>query len=248
MFVFFISLIIIGILFLCNKIHFYDYLRYAKSDGYIEELVWVMILEVPCMLLHEFAHIIVGLNNQCPPKILGFSLYYYLFPMYYILTPGIYLLNRRTRLKYHCAGIGANFIAYSVLSLLAVIYNNNIFYIAAFSNFQLIIINLFPFNLSDGYFIYSTLLKKINLRLHFLNLLTFQDKWSNQELSVKIYSILSFLYIIILSANITFWIQDFIADRVSNIVVTIIITALITGIILLFVNVRTKIEHKKKVG
>ena len=242
----FISLILIVYLSLCGKINITDYFQYAQKESYIEELLWVMILEIPCMILHETAHIIVGLNYQCPPQTLGFSLYFYFFPMYYILTPGIYLLSRKDRLKYHCAGIGANFIAYSVLSLVAVINGNNIFYIAAFSNLQLIVINLVPFNLSDGYFISSALLKKINLRLHFLNLITFQDKWSNFDLSVKMYSILSFIYIIILSANITFWIQDFVIDGLSNIAVTIIITASITGIILLFVNLRTKLELKKK--
>lgn len=60
---FFVSLILMGLLFLCNKIYFYDYLRYAQNDGYIEELVWVMLLEIPCMILHETAHIIVGFNK-----------------------------------------------------------------------------------------------------------------------------------------------------------------------------------------
>ncbi len=89
-----------------------------------------------------------------------------------------------------------DFILFTSYSLIGFTTKNTLFFIFAVSSFQSFIFNLMPFGLSDGYFIMSVLFKIVNLRINFINLISF--KWKQVDFSIfyVIYYIVSFIFII----------------------------------------------------
>lgn len=197
------------------------------------------------LLFHEFAHILVGLYYKLPPSKFGISLYMNIVPMYYITTPGIYLIGRLARIKYYIAGIGANFVLFAFFFMFGNIFHNDAFFLIAILNIQLILVNLMPFSLTDGYFLMTILLKKINLRLSFIDAITFRSKRTHKaDLAVKIYSTISIVYIVVLSLNFSFWIvkglNDYLFPIENYTFLTIIIAFFITVVIFLIMIRKTQ--------
>ena len=57
----------------------------------------------------------------------------------------------------------------------------SVFFFIAVSNFQIIIVNLLPFNLTDGYFIFSNILKKNNLRKKYFDFIAHFGVYTSKE-------------------------------------------------------------------
>lgn len=249
---FFLSVVIILFLFISKKISFGDYFTYATETSYLNEIIFMVICGIPSIFFHESAHIITVMRYRYYPKVLGFSLQYNFFPIYYVITPGTYLLEAKKRINYHLAGVMANFILFSCFSLIAYISKDNMFYVFALSNLQLIVVNLMPFNLTDGYFLSCTLFKKVNLRLKFVNVMAFQEKFSAQKSSVKLYILFAAVYVVFLAYNMSFWfknvISDFLGYRINNPVFDIatIILALVVMIFTVIIKSRKSASAVKK--
>lgn len=246
----FLLLVIVSI-FIClyllttNKLEIWNYSLNDIGDSHIEKILVVIVCIFFSLIFHEFAHILVGLYYRLPPSKFGIALYMNIVPMYYIVTPGIYLIGRNARMKFHIAGVCGNFILFAFFSIFGEMFRNDVFYLIAISNFQLILINLMPFSLTDGYFLMTILLKKINLRLNFIDTITFRKKNSHKsDMAIKIYSAISVLYIVVLSLNISFWITNILNDYLPSIinvtVLAIIISVVITVIIILIMIRKTR--------
>ena len=107
-----------------------------------------------------------------------------------------------------------------------------------------------PFGLSDGYFIMCVLFKIVNLRINFINLISF--KWKQVDFSIfyVIYYNVSFIFIIE-AANITsFWISGILSDfivisapiRLIRLAITFILVLQLI-IVSYFRSKNSKIKH-----
>lgn len=232
-------------LFAADKFKDLNYLLNVISISHVEKILVVVISMFFSLIVHECAHILVGLYYGLPPSKFGISLYMNVIPMYYIITPGTYLIGRYARIKFHIAGVCANFILFAFFFMFGEIFQNDIFYLIAISNFQLALFNLMPFSLTDGYFLMTIFLKKINLRLNFIDAITFRNKNSHKlDITAKVYSVISMLYIVVLSLNISFLIvgilDDYLPSVINITVLVIIISVLITLMIILIMIGKTR--------
>ena len=167
-----------------------------------------------------------------------------------VKSDNVYLASRIQRLIYHFGGPAVDFILFTSYSLIGFTTKNTLFFIFAVSSFQSFIFNLMPFGLSDGYFIMSVLFKIVNLRINFINLISF--KWKQVDFSIfyVIYYIVSFIFIIE-AANITsFWISGILSDfivisapiRLIRLAITFILVLQLI-IVSYFRSKNSKIKH-----
>lgn len=136
-----VSLLICINLFFQNKFLGINNVFENAKCSYLKKTIIFVISMVVSLIFHEFAHILVGLKYGLVPNKLGISLYMNIVPMYYIVTPGTYLASRGKRVKFYIAGVCADFIMFAFFLLFAVMFKEDIFYLIAFSNLQLILIN-----------------------------------------------------------------------------------------------------------
>jgi putative peptide zinc metalloprotease protein len=116
-----------------------------------------------------------------------------------VKIPGLYTIERRKRINILISGICANVMLGILFLILSIITNNNIFFALAISNLQIAVINLVPFNLTDGYFILSNILKRTNLRktyFVFIANLGHKQNKLNDKIEVT-YIIVSIIYLFI---------------------------------------------------
>ena len=133
-----------------------------------------LLLTIPIFMIHEFAHVATACRYQLNKNLkIYLAFYLYFIPYVYVKIPGLYTIKRLKRIHILISGVLANFLLGIIFVLLNVITNENIFLSLALSNFQIIFVNLMPFNLTDGYFIFSNLLKSYNLRKNYFYFIYF---------------------------------------------------------------------------
>lgn len=132
-----------------------------------QAIFYYLIVSTVSILAHEFSHAAVGVRYGLKPSTLTVAAYAYVSPMIYIKLPGIYFLPPKKRLITWGAGVIIN-ISLLILSFSAARYMtgqlNLILMIICYCNLMIIIFSLNPVLYSDGYYLFSTLLKIPNLR------------------------------------------------------------------------------------
>lgn len=124
-------------------------------------------------IIHETAHVVVSLKNGGRPHYIAFVLYMGFMPMAYLKQKNIYALKKKDILEILFAGVAMNLFLFMFFGNLFLWTENNWAKILAFTNIRLALVNLVPFSLTDGYFIFSILSKKPNLRMNFFRLLAY---------------------------------------------------------------------------
>lgn len=148
---------------------------FINSDGI--SYIISLLLTIPIFIVHELAHVASAFYFNIRKNIkINLALYFYILPYFYVKIPGMYTLNRRRRISIFTSGIWANLLMCLFFSLFYMLNSNKIILAIALSNFQIALVNLLPFNLTDGYFILSNLLKRGNLRKNILNLWLLLEK------------------------------------------------------------------------
>lgn len=134
--------------------------------------------------LHELAHGLVATHYGLHAKHLRVSFYLGFIPLISLRVPGLYTLKPAIRIKVFLAGVYTNF----ALASLCIIGLNTIsqaspwyrpLQATAMMNYLIALLNLFPFLPSDGYYLFTTLFRQVNLRSRswreFKNWITFRD-------------------------------------------------------------------------
>ncbi len=130
-------------------------------------LIWMWVIQVPSILLHELSHAAVAYKLGAKPQELSVCVFYYIGLALYVRIPGIYFLPPWKRILIWISGIAANLI---LAALFVVVYQFSPSVIqlplsvGIIVNLLIIINNLIPLMYSDGYYILSTILKVPNLR------------------------------------------------------------------------------------
>jgi Zn-dependent protease len=121
------------------------------------------------VLWHESAHALTALYYGIVPARLSLLGYFMLIPFFVIRIPGLYLLPPRHRIRVWAAGIWASLTLGLVAAIFALLVPvpltwRPLMARMALGNFVAVLVNLFPFLPTDGYFIFSTLLRQTNVR------------------------------------------------------------------------------------
>ena len=179
-------------------------------------------------------------------------MFYYGTPACFTDTTDSWMLPKGKRLAVDVAGVVANFIMGAILSIVAVLYSENIAYkyamFGAIVNYLIIIVNLSPFLKFDGYYLLSDLLDKTNLREDaIVSLFTLKQK-RIPELGLLLFGLCSIVHssvtIILLVATV-FWGIPKIIPSPYGIIVSFGVTTLL--ILSLLINFVKKIRMYKEV-
>lgn len=137
---------------------------HSKSNTLIGYLV-VNIGMVFMFTLHELGHMLIGLKNGIQPDRFSFVLFLGFIPMFYVKNKNIYTLNRKGVCSVLFAGVYINFLLVFLFMNCYILFGNDLFKLMALSNIRIILVNLCPLNLSDGYYIFALLKKNPNMRM-----------------------------------------------------------------------------------
>ncbi|WP_202193066.1 metalloprotease [Roseburia faecis] len=130
-------------------------------------LLYMWVIQFFSLVLHEFAHAIVGYKYGAKPESFSVAVFYYCTLIFYIRLPGIYFKTQKERIKIWSAGVFTNLFLSACFWFLFLYSSEKIqlfFAVGVMSNLMLALNNLVPFFYSDGYYILATLLKTPNLR------------------------------------------------------------------------------------
>lgn len=193
-----ISLILLIAMFIANMYFvFNDGLKgvnlFRYNGSYFMGLILSSLIMIPSFLIHEFYHSFVALKYGLKPGKIDICLYLLFFPLFYVKIKGMYSTSYKNRMKILCGGFFANLMLADLSLLLFFITRHNIFITIVLSQFNIIIVNCNPFNLTDGYFIGTQLLKTVNLRPKLFNLLAnFRKNIRNADKTLIIYALVNF--------------------------------------------------------
>lgn len=208
----FLTSIILIIYLIVKGVAFSNYILFANNNSYTLGLLISILFSLISVLFHELGHIISGIYNQIQPNKLGFSLYLNFIPRYYIKSKKIYVASRKNRILFHFGGPAIDFIIFAYLSMIAYLNDNSVCYFLAFASLQRFMLNLMPFGMSDGYYIMSVALKSVNLRINFINLISFKLSKVKTSLSYLLYYFVSLFYIVFTAYYTAFWIVGIYSD------------------------------------
>lgn len=165
-----VGLIIIGIIDINTMFQ-------VNNSSQLEAIITTILYIIPTIFTHELSHMIVAIKHNLLPNKMKFSLYMLIYPLVYVVIPGIYFLKRKERIWILSAGVIWNSFFMMLSLLIGNVFSINVFKIISYSNLIIIIMNLIPFFLSDGYFILCNLMKTSNIRKDFtLFLMSFRNK------------------------------------------------------------------------
>ncbi len=180
------------------------------NNSYIKGVAITFLMAVPCLLMHEMSHAICAISMGLMPSKIALSLYFGILPMWYVKIPGIYTIKPSKRVWVLASGVFTNFVI-ALASVIAVVLfdlngeSREIVLKLATANFFSVIFSLNPFTLSDGYFIFTTILKIPNLRF---NMIKKVANLSNKGFTLNYYEALYIITgILILGASVssTYW-------------------------------------------
>lgn len=141
---------VIGILiFITNKINFYEYIHAISSNSILNALLF-LILFMAVVTIHELGHLKVCFKYKLDAPEIGMALNFG-FPIFYVDTSESLLLNPKERNEISVGGIKNNIVSCCVGSILLILPWARYYVIWFFIlSMTIIILNLSPFIESDG--------------------------------------------------------------------------------------------------
>lgn len=140
-----------------------------NGNSLVKVGIYYIIVSWCVLFIHEIAHISAIAKNRLSLKQISVSLYMGLYPLYYSKARGIYRIPVWNRLEIVASGLCANLIMFlaSLLLLIFIPVRSGLYLwimLVFIDNFFMITSNISPFKLSDGYFIFSSLLGVYGVR------------------------------------------------------------------------------------
>lgn len=165
-FLLFSSLIIIVV----NHYKIVEYLNAVVSKvidkNYMMSIMLIIYLFVfVSVLIHEVGHFYVALKYKVPIKNVRIILRYYIVPVIYIEYNNLYRVPIKNRLLIILGGCYFNAVVSIFCFSIFLITSHDIWIIISIINSGMIIQNLFFYDISDGYYLFITVLGVEGLRL-----------------------------------------------------------------------------------
>ncbi|MGH4121791.1 MAG: hypothetical protein ACREV6_02440 [Clostridium sp.] len=193
-------------------------LKNSPSLAFFTFIVINLIVIVP----HELSHIIVGTAYGKNLNKITVNLYSGIFIMFIVNFRGLTTLKDREKFHVLIAGIITNLMIFIVCwGILSLQWFSNsardIISIIAISNLFNALANFSPFFLSDGYFLFSILINKYNMRTYLIKKIFLKN--NTNELTKKDkkiyigYIFISLVFIIYMTICLIFWLMSMIRAR-----------------------------------
>lgn len=142
-----------------------DLLSYGDDEsGYFKGYILSNVGMIFMFFLHELGHVVLGLKHKIQPAKFSFVLFLGFLPMFYIKNKNMYSLKKKQMIGVLLAGVYMNMFLALLYANLYLIFDHDFFKLMVVSNIRIILINVWPLALTDGYFILSVISKKVNLR------------------------------------------------------------------------------------
>jgi|GEM_PF-4297768 len=154
--------------------------------GFFKIYVWINIFMTPVLVMHEFGHSIAAYIFGIKKCRITVGLYGMVMPNIYISYLEIYKLEKKKLLVLLLAGVIMNAVMALVFFALYIGSRNNLFLIITISNIRAIIYNLIPFGLTDGYFVFSIISKKPNIRKKLYESIAYPYKFFGEEVDYQV--------------------------------------------------------------
>lgn len=226
----------------------------SYNNSYIIAGIIMYGISLLSLLIHEFAHICTTAHNRLQIKKISIALYMGITPIYYSTCRGMYTVDIKKRLAMIGSGLYANlmlatvgffFVALKVFPPSA----EELIYKVIIVNTGMIISNITPFKLSDGYFIFSNVFGVNNFRLNMLKNI-FRNPFKVPKTFKELMNTIYLLIFVGLTALGIFYTVQW-AEKVYNeISISILKVLFLMGIggysILIGINMKKK--YKRKFG
>jgi putative peptide zinc metalloprotease protein len=144
---------------------------YQVGDSFALGYAVLSLVSLLSLGIHECAHAVIAAAHGAVTRHVKLALYMGFIPYIYTEIAGIYTLPPADRLRIWSAGCYANaligslgLLTYRVIAPHVSLIAGQVILKIALANFLMILGNLSPLLPTDGYFIVSTLLKKVNVR------------------------------------------------------------------------------------
>lgn len=194
-------LIVVSVVYLLFHMHLVSSFFNRELLNYQHSYALGVIVTVVCsyltLFMHEMAHVVVGYAQGLSLHKIGFYMYMGFIPQWFVSFRGIWRAERKSKIQVYCAGIGLNLL----IALQCCIFSGfsqctDLLKSIAVGSLFMGINSLFPFNLTDGYFLFSTLLHRDNLRhdmiMEMRNILHFQLK--REKKTLYLYTLVNVLF------------------------------------------------------
>lgn len=167
---------------------------FTYKDSYFLGAVLTTIASIINIMLHEVSHMAASVKCGLQPSEFNMNLYGGFKLIWMVKIKGMYTVPRKHRIIIMSAGILTNIVIISIVITVCVLFNVNSVAVELMS--KIMINNIFmlyscsmPFNISDGYFIFSQLSKYPNMRTKMFRLMGGKKKDLN--IWVLLYSLIS---------------------------------------------------------
>jgi putative peptide zinc metalloprotease protein len=188
--IFLISVVAL-ILGIFTKYHSFLEIRrslFTVGDSHVVGLFWLAGFFFLTSLFHELSHWCIAVNYGIRPDKLKITLYSGILPIIYVKINGLYTLNRKERIKVMSAGMLTNALIFiiSITVVLWIDFPKNVSDVIikiALANGYMVVTNLMPFSITDGYFIFTWLFGVSNLRINLIKSLKEKSKNKSYKLN-----------------------------------------------------------------
>jgi len=167
---------------------------FTYKDSYFLGAVLTTVASIINIMLHELSHMAASVKCGLQPSEFNMNLYGGFKLIWMVKIKGMYTIPRKHRIMVMSAGILTNLVLISIVITVCVLFHVNS--VAAELMSKIMINNIFmlysccmPFNISDGYFIFSQLSKYPNMRTKMFRLMGGRKKDFN--IWVLLYSFIS---------------------------------------------------------
>lgn len=178
-------------------------LSHRKWSLSLESIILSFIIMIPSFIIHESFHVLAAKEYKLSVDSVVIGLYLAIFPIFYVKIKNLYTLSRYARVKIMIAGIMGNLFIISVSYILYEFYGLDIYRVVILSQVNIILININPLALTDGYFILSNILKRENIRIRVLRFIANREYKKLSKLE-WIYVFFNIIYIFVNSYYICF--------------------------------------------
>lgn len=170
---------------------------FTVGNSHVIGLFWLAGFFFLTSLFHELSHWCVAVNYGIRPDKLKITLYSGILPIIYVKINGLYTLDKKKRVKVMAAGMLTNALIF-IMSIAVVLWTDfpknvsDVIIKIALANGYMVITNLMPFSITDGYFIFTWLFGVSNLRINIIKSI----KEKSKDHSYKLNKI-SMIYLVI---------------------------------------------------
>lgn len=157
------------------------WLEHTVSRNALHTALTTAILTVVCFAIHELGHAMTAIRHHVSIREFAVGLYLGIIPTFYFKYRDFKIAPSKMKFKIVLAGVYVNFIAVITSLFLSLqtwvpVTIADIAFQFAILNGIMIVANLFPTRLSDGYYIMSLLINKYDIRLSFWQNLFYTKK------------------------------------------------------------------------